>query len=647
MEALRRVPVIPKEQVAAIMEFYSKLGQMLTTMGLERKRQLEQADKIIQDREERLKLVWATHNDGFWDWNLASGEVYYSPRWAQMLGYSPEELEPCLQTWEKLVHPDDKAAALRSINEQLQGKTANYEIESRMLTKSGDWKWILSRGWVVDRDEAGQPLNMVGIHIDVARLKQAEAAMLQSHQKFLKAFQYSPDPMTISTVSEGRYLEVNDAFIKNTGFKRHEAIGKTCHELNIYAYPQDRQRLFNLLKETGSVKDFIVDFRSKDGAIRNYILSGEIIELDGEPHFLSASKDITESKRIQDQIRLSEELFSKAFNTSPIPMVIINLDDNKFIMVNEAHCKCVGYSYEETIGRTPVELGIFADPSNLEQVDQMLLNHQSVRDREIRFYNRKGEPRLGLMSSENIVVDGKPCILGILVDITEQRKMETEMTRLDRLNLVGQMSASIGHEMRNPMTTVRGYLQLLQEREDYKPDKDYFDLMIEELDRANSIITEFLSLAKNKMVDMTSQSLNCIINKSLPLIEASALIKNQYIYQDLHDLPDLLLDKEEIHQLILNMLKNGLESMPSGGVITIRTFVENEKAVLAIEDQGSGIEPDSLEKLGTPFFTTKEQGNGLGLAVCYRIAARHNASIDIETSPKGTTFFISFPIPEL
>lgn len=646
MEALRRVPIISEERVGAIMAFYSKLGQMLIAMGLERKRKLEEADKIIKDREERLRLVWATHNDGFWDWNTVTGEVYYSPRWAEMLGYSPEELEPCIHAWERLVHPDDKTAMLQAINDHLLGKTTKFEMEYRMLTKSREWKWVMSRGRVVERDAAGQSLSMAGIHIDLTDLKRAETAMRQSHQKFLKAFQYNPDPMAITILREGRFVEVNDAFVTTSGFTRQETIGRTVYDLKIWVNFSDRKRLFQALRENGSIRDFEVELRLKNGEIRTFCLSGEIFELDGKPHFLKSCKDITESKRIQDQIRLSEELFSKAFNTSPIPMVIISADDQKYIMVNMAYCHCTGYSYEDTIGHTPLELGFFMKATDYDQAEWLLLTNQSVRDMEIMFRNKKGEQRLGLISTENIVVDGRSCILGILVDITEQRKMEIEMTRLDRLNLVGEMSASIGHEIRNPMTTVRGYLQLLREREDYQPDKNYFDLMIEELDRANSIITEFLSLAKNKMVDMTRQNLNVIISKSLPLIEASALSRNQYIYHELNDLPDLLLDKEEIHQLILNMLKNGLESMSSTGAVTIKTLVENENALLVIEDQGSGIDRAVLDKLGTPFFTTKENGTGLGLAVCYRIAARHNATIDVKTSSKGTAFFIRFPIPQ-
>jgi signal transduction histidine kinase len=195
------------------------------------------------------------------------------------------------------------------------------------------------------------------------------------------------------------------------------------------------------------------------------------------------------------------------------------------------------------------------------------------------------------------------------------------------------------------MTIVRGYLQLLRENEEYVQEIEYFDLMIEELDRANSIITEFLSLAKNKIVDMTLINLNSIISKSLPLMQVKAMSKDHYIKLELSELPDLLFDQKEIRQLILNLVNNGLEAMLSTGEVVIKTFIENGMEVLAVQDQGYGINRELLDKLGTPFFTTKDQGTGLGLAVCYRIANRHNAKIDIETSSAGTTFYVRFPIP--
>jgi len=167
-------------------------------------------------------------------------------------------------------------------------------------------------------------------------------------------------------------------------------------------------------------------------------------------------------------------------------------------------------------------------------------------------------------------------------------------------------------------------------------------LMIEKLDRANSIISEFLSLARNKVVDKKRMSLNAILESLWPLIQADAAKSDKYVNLNLEKTPDLLLNDKDIRQIVLNLARNGLEAMPANGVLTIRTFTEGEQVVLAVEDQGGGISPDALEKLGTPFFTTKEKGTGLGLAVCYSIADCHKASIKVETSPQGTNFFVRF-----
>jgi PAS domain S-box-containing protein len=346
-------------------------------------------------------------------------------------------------------------------------------------------------------------------------------------------------------------------------------------------------------------------------------------------------------------LRLSEECFSKAFNASPVLMAITTLAEGKYIKANHAFCRALGYAKEEIIGKSSFELGFCSDPGERYLVEQKIIANQPVKDMEIRFSKKNGEQRWGLFSAERLDVNGESCLLCIVTDVTELRQMEFEMNRLDRLNVVGEMAASIGHEIRNPMTTVRGYLQLLQANKNYNKEVGYFNLMIEELDRANSIITEFLSLAKDKMLDMKLQNLNSIIEKSLPLLQVKAMSRDQIIKLDLHDLPDLLLDDKEIRQLILNLVNNGIESMYLPGKITIRTYIKEDNVLLAVKDEGHGIDHKLLDKLGTPFFTTKEQGTGLGLAVCYRIASRHKAQIDLETSSTGTTFFVKFPIPKI
>lgn len=214
------------------------------------------------------------------------------------------------------------------------------------------------------------------------------------------------------------------------------------------------------------------------------------------------------------------------------------------------------------------------------------------------------------------------------------------------MNLIGQIAASIGHEIRNPMTTVRGYLQLLGVKADYMAEKANFDLMISELDRANEIITEFLSLAQIKKIQLKSQNLNDIISNLYPLIEADAFTQNKQIRFKPGVIQNLELNEKEISQLILNLTRNGFEAMEERGYLTIKMCVKGKRVVLQIEDDGSGIPPENLNKLGTPFFTTKDYGTGLGLATCYKIAETHNAKILINSSTNGTNVCILFPIPD-
>ena len=228
-------------------------------------------------------------------------------------------------------------------------------------------------------------------------------------------------------------------------------------------------------------------------------------------------------------------------------------------------------------------------------------------------------------------------------EIIGRKRAEIEMARLDRLNLIGEMAASISHEVRNPMTTVKGFLQLLKKKQESR-DQEYFDLMIEELDRANSILSEFLSISRTKATMFEWHNINDIVTSTLPLVQADAQNNDKLLTVELNNVPDLQLDIQEIRQLILNLVRNGLEAMSSGGQLRIRTFSTNNEVALVVSDEGNGIEQYILEKLGTPFFTTKEQGTGLGLAVCYGIVSRHNGRISVETSPKGSTFYVYFEL---
>jgi len=449
-------------------------------------------------------------------------------------------------------------------------------------------------------------------------------------------------PVGIFIVQDGKFRFVNPRFLKYTYYSEEELIGMDSSRLIL---PEDREMAKeNAVKMLKGKRSTPYEYRvmSNGGRTRWILETVSSINYCGKPAVLGNSLDITWHKRTEKMLSSSEKRFSKAMNTMPSPMVITRIADGLHYEVNDSYLKNFGYSRREVIGRTIKDLDIYVNPDDWAKMVQTLLEQGIVHNMETSLRAKSGEVRVVLLSADTIEVDNEQCLLMVINDITERKQMEKEMARLERLNLVGEMAAGIGHEIRNPMTTVRGFLQMLDRKKEYVQHKHYFSLMIEELDRANTIITEFLTMAKGKPVDLKPHDLNQIVQTLFPLIQADAMNSDKYIEAELTEIPDLRLDEKEIRQLILNLARNGLEAMAAGGKLTIGTFFDGEEVNLSIQDRGCGIEPDVLEKIGTPFFTTKDNGTGLGIAVCYSIAARHGATIDIETSPGGTTFFIRF-----
>jgi PAS domain S-box-containing protein len=357
--------------------------------------------------------------------------------------------------------------------------------------------------------------------------------------------------------------------------------------------------------------------------------------------------EITEHNKAEYDLRQSEMKFSKAFYGSPIIMMLKTVKEGKFIEANEAFFAGTGYSREEIVDNNIWETDFYVDLGKRQERMEILMEKGRFERAEIGFRTKLGEIRYGLAWSQLLFLNEEQCHLICLVDITEQKRIEQEIARLDRLSLIGEMAASIGHEIRNPMTAVRGFIQLLNEQKCYEKDKIYFELMIEELDRANGIISEYLGMARDKIIDLQPQYLDQVVKAIYPMLEADANYKEMKIKLDLGKPPMPLIDQKEIRQVILNLARNGLEAMSSGGTLTIGTTVEKNEIVLFVKDQGPGIDPGIMDKLGTPFITTKDKGTGLGLAVCYSIAARHKARLEVQTSTNGTILKMRFPQQEV
>ncbi|MEN6327916.1 MAG: HD domain-containing phosphohydrolase [Syntrophomonas sp.] len=259
----------------------------------------------------------------------------------------------------------------------------------------------------------------------------AEAALKLSEERFSKAFQCNPDPITITTLGEGRYVEVNDAFLDATGYTRDEVVGRTMMDINIWVTPQERDFMIQQLRNQGYIQRGIeTKFRTKSGAVKPFLYSTEIIDMNGHPHLLFVTKDISELKQAETALRLSEDKFAKAFNASPSSMLITSFKDGRFLAANDRFCQVIGYTQEELMNFTILDLDCWVDLNDRELIRQMILHNQPVRDMELCFKIKAGEQRLVSYSAEALEISGEACLLSIVTDITERKKAQEEISYL-------------------------------------------------------------------------------------------------------------------------------------------------------------------------------------------------------------------------
>jgi two-component system sporulation sensor kinase A len=229
-------------------------------------------------------------------------------------------------------------------------------------------------------------------------------------------------------------------------------------------------------------------------------------------------------------------------------------------------------------------------------------------------------------------------------EITDRRLIEKMLRNSEKLNVVGELAAGVAHEIRNPLTSLRGFTQLLK----FNPEanKKFLPLMISELDRIEYIVSEFLSLAKPSEDQFTRTSLLSLMQNIVLLLDIHAIMSNVQITLDIPDtMPLIYCEENRMKQVFLNIIKNGIESMEKGGTLIIKGEYQNEQLLIKFIDQGCGIPADIIANLGKPFYTTKEKGTGLGLMMCHQIIKSHNGQMHFESViNQGTTVFITLPI---
>jgi PAS domain S-box-containing protein len=233
-------------------------------------------------------------------------------------------------------------------------------------------------------------------------------------------------------------------------------------------------------------------------------------------------------------------------------------------------------------------------------------------------------------------------------DVTEVKKFQREIIQSEKLAVVGQLAAATAHEIRNPLTSIKGFLQLFEHK--FKGEqgdaeiREYTRIMVEEVDRMEKIIRDFLLMTKPSDVTRERADLNGVLERLLILVQNQATLRNINVVTDLADLPPVLMHKEAIQQVLLNLMQNAFEAMNIAGTLTIRTRVEGKFVVASIQDTGIGMTEEEVANLGSPFYSTKTEGTGLGLTVSSKIIREHGGILDVQsTKGQGTTITVKLP----
>ncbi len=218
--------------------------------------------------------------------------------------------------------------------------------------------------------------------------------------------------------------------------------------------------------------------------------------------------------------------------------------------------------------------------------------------------------------------------------------------RVDRINSVGELSAAVVHEVRNPLASIKGAVEILEDEiSPTSPRREFAEIIKVEVDRLDALVGEFLRFARPSKPAVAPASLNEIVQAVCTLITQRA--ETQRVSVETEVVPDLTLvpvDAEQIKQLLLNLAINAIQAMPQGGRLILRTRLATERAIVEVEDTGGGVEPGLQARIFDPFFTTKEKGTGLGLSIAYKIALEHGGSLSVVDGKQGALFSLSLPL---
>ncbi|MFJ5622307.1 PAS domain S-box protein [Peribacillus loiseleuriae] len=463
----------------------------------------------------------------------------------------------------------------------------------------------------------------------------------KSEKIFAELFDHSMDAI-LFWKDDGLIFQVNEAACKIFESTHDELIGSTIGSY-VYKNNQNFKNIFRKFREMGEIREELF-FKMPNGQIK-------LLEFTGKKHYaegynLTIFRNVSERWQIETELRKSEWKFRKIFEGSLDGMILWTND--RIIDINHAGTSILGVQKKGSLKGSFEKIIIPNTEKELiellnEHIELAMLNESEISTIAIRYEN--GEVKhIEFATRENLYVGTN---FTIIRDVTEKLAMEEQIRKSDTLHVVGELAAGIAHEIRNPMTAIKGFIQLLQSsvKEDFST---YFNVITSELQRIETIITEFLFLAKPQALKFSNQDVNVIVRETADFLAAQAMLNNIQLKRNLtkNDC-EIFCEGNQLKQVLINIIKNAIEVSNDGSFVIINTDrIDHSFVKISIIDQGPGIPEEKLRRLGEPFYTTKERGTGLGLMVSYKIIEEHKGYIEVESEVgKGTAFHIFLPIP--
>ena len=642
----------PAEVVLSRME---QNGQTILQGTIRDISERKRAEQALHKREADLELAQQIGHLGSWESDLASGALVWSKESYRIFGCDPAAFVPTREGFFQLVHPDDRARVREAV-EQAISRGTDYEVEHRIQRPDGTERVVAEKGRRL-RNAQGKAERLVGTTQDITERRRAEQTLHDSQELYSSLVQNLPQNV-FRKDREGRFLFVNQRFCEGVGRSLQDIVGQTDADLFppqlAAAYRQDDLHVM----ESGQVLDRVEEHVNAGGqkmfvqVVKTPLFSASRAVIGVQGIFW----DITERMRAEQSIRKQAALLDAATDA-----IYVRALDHTIRYWNQGAERLYGWTRAEAMGRKITELGN-VDPAAFESAHAALLQ-QGHWAGELKKTNKAGRQmvifcRLTLLRDEH----GRPEeVLVINSDLTEQKKLEAQFLRAQRMEAVGTLAGGIAHDLNNILAPILMGAPLLRGGLTPAEMAPTLNAIESSAQRGADVVRQLMAFSRGQSGQRSPLHLKHLLRDLHHIIRETFPKNIHFTLSEAPDLWPLVADPTQLHQILLNLCINARDAMPEGGTLAVTTFnfqADDHYAgmvpdarpgpyvFLKVSDTGSGIRPENLDKLFDPFFTTKEQGRGtgLGLATVHRVVTGHGGFIRVHSQVgKGTTFGVYLP----